>query len=125
LLTSPFAPFEQGEIGPDLFRKACEFGLEGLVSKRLDRAGASPNWLKAKNPEHPAMQRVKEAVEAKRPVPVVPKERSGNVGRGFRITTGSASTGQPVPKSSQNANFLERTANVSDVKEQVVGSPTI
>jgi len=23
------APFEQGEIGPDLFRKACEFGLEG------------------------------------------------------------------------------------------------
>jgi ATP-dependent DNA ligase len=29
-------PFEQGEIGPDLFRKACEFGLEGLVSKRRD-----------------------------------------------------------------------------------------
>jgi bifunctional non-homologous end joining protein LigD len=27
------APFEQGEIGPDLFRKACEFGLEGMVSK--------------------------------------------------------------------------------------------
>jgi bifunctional non-homologous end joining protein LigD len=24
--------FEQGEIGPDLFRKACEFGFEGLVS---------------------------------------------------------------------------------------------
>jgi hypothetical protein len=38
------APFEQGEIGPDLFRKACEFGLEGLVSKRADppyRAGRS------------------------------------------------------------------------------------
>jgi bifunctional non-homologous end joining protein LigD len=32
------APFEQGEIGPDLFRKACEFGLEGLVSKRRDRS---------------------------------------------------------------------------------------
>jgi bifunctional non-homologous end joining protein LigD len=29
--------FEQGEIGPDLFRKACEFGFEGLVSKRRDR----------------------------------------------------------------------------------------
>ena len=28
------APFEAGEIGPDLFRAACEFGLEGLVSKR-------------------------------------------------------------------------------------------
>ena len=27
----PISPsdFEQGEIGPDLFRKACEFGLEG------------------------------------------------------------------------------------------------
>src|SRR6202023_702818 len=30
------APFEEGEIGPDLFRKACEFGLEGMVSI-LDR----------------------------------------------------------------------------------------
>ncbi len=28
--------FEQGEIGPDLFRKACEFGLEGLVSKHRE-----------------------------------------------------------------------------------------
>jgi bifunctional non-homologous end joining protein LigD len=62
------APFEQGEIGPDLFRKACEFGLEGLVSKHRDRAyraGASPNWLKVKNPAHPAMQRVNEALDAK------------------------------------------------------------
>jgi len=29
--------FERGEIGPDLFRKACEFGFEGLVSKHRDR----------------------------------------------------------------------------------------
>ena len=29
--------FEQGEIGPDLFRAACDMGLEGLVSKRRDR----------------------------------------------------------------------------------------
>jgi bifunctional non-homologous end joining protein LigD len=27
------APFEQDEIGPDLFRSACLMGLEGLVSK--------------------------------------------------------------------------------------------
>src|SRR5450755_1936862 len=62
------APFEAGEIGPDLFRKACEFGLEGLVSKHRDRAyraGTSPNWLKVKNPAHPAMQRVKEVLDAK------------------------------------------------------------
>ena len=26
------APFELGEIGPDLFRHACLMGLEGLVS---------------------------------------------------------------------------------------------
>jgi bifunctional non-homologous end joining protein LigD len=61
------APFEQGEIGPDLFRKACEFGLEGLVSKHRDRAyraGTSPNWVKTKNPKHPAIARVKEALES-------------------------------------------------------------
>ena len=58
------APFEQGEIGPDLFRAACNMGLEGLVSKRRDRpyrAGRSPNWVKVKNRSHPAMDRVKEA----------------------------------------------------------------
>jgi ATP-dependent DNA ligase len=42
-------------------------GIEGLVSKRNDRAyraGVSPNWLKVKNPEHSAMMRVKESNEA-------------------------------------------------------------
>jgi bifunctional non-homologous end joining protein LigD len=29
------APFEQGEIGPDLFHAACRMGLEGLVSTHL------------------------------------------------------------------------------------------
>jgi bifunctional non-homologous end joining protein LigD len=56
--------FERGEIGPDLFRHACLMGLEGLVSKRSDlayRSGVSPSWVKVKNPEHPAMQRVKDA----------------------------------------------------------------
>ena len=56
--------FEHGEIGPDLFRKAREFGLEGIVSKHKDRAyrsGVSPNWVKVKYPKHPAMARVKDA----------------------------------------------------------------
>jgi bifunctional non-homologous end joining protein LigD len=56
--------FEQGEIGPDLFRKACEFGLEGMVSKRRDstyRGGRSPNWIKVKNRKHPALDRVRES----------------------------------------------------------------
>ena len=45
--------FEQGEIGPDLFRHACLMGLEGIVSKRTDapyRSGPSKTWLKSKNP---------------------------------------------------------------------------
>jgi bifunctional non-homologous end joining protein LigD len=55
------APFEQGEIGPDLFRHACLMGLEGLVSKHresLYRAGRSPRWVKVKNRSHPALSRV-------------------------------------------------------------------
>ncbi len=55
--------FEQGEIVPDLFRQACKFGLEGLVSKRREsvyRGGRSPNWIKVKNRSHPAIDRVKE-----------------------------------------------------------------
>jgi len=58
------APFEQGEIGADLFQAACRMGLEGLVSKRLDRpyqAGRSKHWVKIKNCKHPAMSRVMEA----------------------------------------------------------------
>jgi len=55
------APFETGEIGPDLFRAACNMGLEGMVSKRSDRpyrAGRSKDWIKVKNRRHPAMSRV-------------------------------------------------------------------
>jgi hypothetical protein len=58
-------PFEQGEIGPDLFRAACNMGLEGLVSKRRDRPyrdGRSPHWVKVKNRSHPAMNRVMDAL---------------------------------------------------------------
>ena len=56
--------FEQGEIGPDLFRHACMMGLEGLVSKHRDRpyrSGRSPHWIKVKNRTHQSIDRVKEA----------------------------------------------------------------
>jgi ATP-dependent DNA ligase len=56
------APFEQGEIGPDLFRAGCKMGLEGLVSKRADRpyrAGCT-HWVKVKNRKHPAWRRVQD-----------------------------------------------------------------
>jgi bifunctional non-homologous end joining protein LigD len=52
------ADFVQAEIGPDLYRKACEFRLEGIVSKRSDwpyRAVRSKDWIKIKNRSHPAM----------------------------------------------------------------------
>jgi hypothetical protein len=57
---SSSAQFEQGEIGPDLFRAACNMGLEGLVSKRRDRryrGDRSKDWIKVKNRKHHAMHR--------------------------------------------------------------------
>jgi bifunctional non-homologous end joining protein LigD len=63
------SPFEQGEIGPDLFRAACNMGLEGMVSKRRERAyraGRCDHWVKVKNPSHPAMHRVERAHERRR-----------------------------------------------------------
>ena len=57
------APYERGEIGPNLLRAACNTGLEGLVSKRADRpyrAGRSKDWIKIKNRKHPAYRRVQD-----------------------------------------------------------------
>jgi bifunctional non-homologous end joining protein LigD len=47
------APFEQSEIGPNLFRHACLMGLEGLVSKHRDspyRGGRFRHWIKGEEP---------------------------------------------------------------------------
>jgi bifunctional non-homologous end joining protein LigD len=49
-----------GEI---MFRHACEFGLEGIVSKRRDspyRPGRSKAWLKVKKPDSPSIRRLEE-----------------------------------------------------------------
>jgi bifunctional non-homologous end joining protein LigD len=46
-----------------VFRAACGMGLEGLVSKRRDRAyrgGRCNHWIKVKNPDSPAMKRAAE-----------------------------------------------------------------
>ncbi|MCA1530540.1 RNA ligase family protein [Bradyrhizobium yuanmingense] len=58
------APYERGEIGTDLFKHGCLLGLEGIVSKHLDRAykvGRCDHWVKVKNPNHPAYSRVQDA----------------------------------------------------------------
>jgi len=51
-------PFEQGEIGPDLFRAACDMGLEGLVSKHRDRPYQSGRSSTGSNqvPEAPRLR---------------------------------------------------------------------
>ena len=46
--------------GETIFRHACKLGLDGIVSKRKGspyRSGRSPDWLKMKNPEAPAVKR--------------------------------------------------------------------
>jgi bifunctional non-homologous end joining protein LigD len=46
--------------GPTVFAHACKMGLEGTVSKRKDsayRSGRSPDCLKMKNPDAPAVTR--------------------------------------------------------------------
>ena len=46
--------------GPTVFAHACKLGLEGIVSKRRDstyRSGRSPDWLKMKNANAPAVKR--------------------------------------------------------------------
>jgi ATP dependent DNA ligase domain len=51
------------EDGAAVFRHACKLGFEGIVSKRLNaayRSGPSRDWLKVKNPESPAMRRLRE-----------------------------------------------------------------
>ena len=49
--------------GETVFRHACKLGLEGIVSKRKHspyRSGRSPDWLKMKNTNAPAVKREEE-----------------------------------------------------------------
>jgi bifunctional non-homologous end joining protein LigD len=58
-----------GPDGEAMFRHACAMGLEGIVSKRLDRpytSGRSRDWIKIKNPNAPAVKRIAEIDWAKR-----------------------------------------------------------
>ena len=51
------------EDGALIFDHACRLGLEGIVSKRKGspyRSGRTLDWLKAKNPNAPAVTRLAE-----------------------------------------------------------------
>ena len=46
--------------GAVVFRQACVMGLEGIVAKRRDsryHSGRCREWIKIKNPAHPAIER--------------------------------------------------------------------
>ena len=48
------------QVRDRMFVAACDLGLEGIVSKKLNapyRSGPSKNWLKIKNPKAPAATR--------------------------------------------------------------------
>jgi hypothetical protein len=49
--------------------RESRMGLEGLVSKHRDRpyrGGHQKHWIKVKNRSHPAMDRVRDAIERRR-----------------------------------------------------------
>ena len=58
------------DYGLTVFQHASKMGLEGIVSKRLGsryRSGRSPDWLKFKNPDAPAVRRQAEEDWGKAP----------------------------------------------------------
>jgi hypothetical protein len=63
--STPSTEYERGDVGDVLFKVACNMGLEGIVSKHLDRpygAGRCKHWIKIKNSAHPAYSRVGESI---------------------------------------------------------------
>jgi bifunctional non-homologous end joining protein LigD len=57
-----FSDYAVGD-GEKIFRHACHLGYEGIVSKlrsSLYTSGRTRDWIKSKNPEHPAFRRVLE-----------------------------------------------------------------
>ncbi len=51
----PGADHMDGADGEAMFRHACRLGLEGIISKRLDKpyvSGRCTNWVKVKNPSY-------------------------------------------------------------------------
>ena len=106
------ARFEEGEIGPELFRHACLMGLEGLVSKHRERAyrgGRCDHWVKGQEPETSSLQ---------------PRRRS--VLRSARSARYSHSTKRRIRRlfrrsKARTTSCLSRTANSRPTAS--VGSP--
>jgi hypothetical protein len=76
-------------------RAACKLGLEGVVSKRKDsayRSGRSPDWLKMKNSDAPAVKRApgtgffaaETEVQNRPPAPSRNRRLKGRIGKARR-----------------------------------------
>src|SRR5262249_15301245 len=66
--------------GPTVFAHACKLGLEGIVSKRkgsMYRSGRSPDWLKMKNSDAPAVKREAEEEWGKGPALIRSRVNAG------------------------------------------------
>jgi ATP-dependent DNA ligase len=55
----PFGTLWEGD-GEEAFEASCDWGLEGIVSKRLTAPYKSPSkiWIKVRNPKSPAYLRI-------------------------------------------------------------------
>ena len=81
-MVSRFSEHLAGD-GKKIFEHACKLGLEGIVSKRRDapyRSGRSKAWLKIKNHESPATQRLEDGAQSG------PGEQLGDGGAGDKHT---------------------------------------
>ena len=97
--------------GPTIFAHACKMGLEGIVSKRKGSAyrfGRSPDWLKMKNANAPAVKREAEEEWSKR-------------GRGSRCAIGCAEfemTQEMIDQAiAVNDTFVARLKEIRDAAE--------
>ena len=114
------SPFEQGEIGPDLFRKACEFGAGGLVSKHRDRPYQGGRLGESNHGDFNCHKlfRWKRDVGPKCSIPLLPKhlEVSGDaihgVGRPARATRCSKSARTRQGSISEKRSLFRQRAGV-------------
>ena len=69
------------------FQHACHMGLEGIVAKRRDsyyRSGRCRDWIKIKNPAHPAIERAMLIALSKQSAAQRRSPSASGAGRGHR-----------------------------------------
>jgi hypothetical protein len=103
---------KQREIGPELFRKACEFGLEELVSRHRDRpcrSGREKHW-KSRSRIGSSVIGNAQSISASRLLPL----RRGNG------AIGTTSPGQPDLTPCSPAQVKSRFLRLLDLDDRVL-----